>query len=102
MLTCPPSSTQTDTRIPYTTLFRSQAPAQPSPLSYNDVLLRNLKKRVEKHHTELRLPKDYAALLYITPNHLNAICSDLLGQSARSEANTSELQSLIRISYAVC
>src|SRR3546814_314960 len=82
MLTCPPSSTQTDTRIPYTTLFRSQAPAQPSPLSYNDVLLRNLKKRVEKHHTELRLPKDYAALLYITPNHLNAICSDLLGQSA--------------------
>src|SRR3546814_14033181 len=58
-----------------------QAPAQPSPLSYNAVLLRNFKKLVEKHHTELRLPKDYAALHYITPNHLNAICSDLFGQS---------------------
>lgn len=59
-----------------------QKPAQPSPLSYNAVLLRNFKKLVEKHYAELRLPKDYAALLYITPNHLNAICSDLLGQSA--------------------
>ena len=59
-----------------------QAPAQPSPLSYNAVLLRNFKKLVEKHYTELRLPKDYAELLYITPNHLNAICSDLIGQSA--------------------
>lgn len=59
-----------------------QAPAQPSPLSYNAVLMRNFKKLVEKHYTELRLPKDYAAMLYITPNHLNAICSDLLGQSA--------------------
>jgi len=59
-----------------------QQPAQPSPLSYNAVLLRNFKKLVEKHYAELRLPKDYAELLYITPNHLNAICSDLLGQSA--------------------
>ncbi|HWK57067.1 MAG TPA: helix-turn-helix transcriptional regulator [Parapedobacter sp.] len=59
-----------------------QKPAQPSPLSYNAVLLRNFKKLVEKHYAELRLPKDYAALLYITPNHLNAICSDLFGQSA--------------------
>ena len=59
-----------------------QEPAKPSPLSYNVVLLRNFRKLVEKHYSELRLPKDYAALLYITPNHLNSICSDLLGQSA--------------------
>lgn len=59
-----------------------QAPSQPSPLSYNAVLLRNFKRLVEKHYAELRLPKDYAELLYITPNHLNAICSDLIGQSA--------------------
>jgi len=25
------------------------------------------------------LPKDYAALLYITPNHLDALCNDILG-----------------------
>jgi len=27
-------------------------------------------------------PKDYAELLYITPNHLNALCKDLLGIQA--------------------
>lgn len=57
-------------------------PAKPSPLSNNIVLLRNFRKLVEKHYSELRLPKDYAALLYITPNYLNAVCSELLGQSA--------------------
>ncbi|MBK1438568.1 helix-turn-helix domain-containing protein [Parapedobacter sp. ISTM3] len=59
-----------------------QEPAKPAPLSYNATLLRNFQKLVDKHFASLRLPKDYAALLYITPNHLNAICSDLLGQSA--------------------
>lgn len=28
------------------------------------------------------MPKEYAALLYITPNHLNALCKDVLGLSA--------------------
>ena len=28
------------------------------------------------------MPKDYASLLYITPNHLNALCKELLGESA--------------------
>ena len=28
------------------------------------------------------MPKQYAALLYITPNHLNALCNDFLGVSA--------------------
>mgnify|MGYP001608602554 CR=1 FL=1 len=30
----------------------------------------------------LRLPKQYAELLYITPNHLNALCNDVLGVPA--------------------
>ncbi len=51
-------------------------------LSYHTTLLRNFQKLVDKHFSELRLPRDYAAMLHITPNHLNAICSDLLGQSA--------------------
>jgi len=34
------------------------------------------------NYATLRLPKQYAELLYITPNHLNAICNDLLGYSA--------------------
>lgn len=31
---------------------------------------------------QLRLPKEYAALLYVTPNYLNAFCRHMLGKSA--------------------
>jgi AraC family transcriptional activator of pobA len=46
--------------------------------SYNYTLLRNFQKLIEKNYTTLRLPKQYAELLYITPNHLNALCNDVL------------------------
>ncbi|WP_164109662.1 MULTISPECIES: helix-turn-helix domain-containing protein [Sphingobacterium] len=49
---------------------------------YNHTLLRNFLQLIELNYKELRLPKDYAALLYITPNHLNALCKELLGVSA--------------------
>lgn len=49
---------------------------------YNHTLLRNFLQLIELNYKELRLPKDYAALLYITPNHLNALCKELLGLSA--------------------
>jgi len=49
---------------------------------YNYTLLRNFQKLIEKNYTTLKLPKDYAALLYITPNHLNALCNDVLDTSA--------------------
>lgn len=52
------------------------------PASYNQTLLKNFQKLIEVHYKSLKLPKDYAALLYITPNHLNAICKDLLGMQA--------------------
>lgn len=51
-------------------------------INYNYTLLRNFQKLVEQNFTELKLPKDYAELLYITPNHLNAVCKDILGISA--------------------
>lgn len=47
--------------------------------TYNQVLLRNFKLLIDKHFNSLRLPKEYAELLYITPNHLNALCNDTLG-----------------------
>ncbi|HEX3385819.1 MAG TPA: helix-turn-helix transcriptional regulator [Mucilaginibacter sp.] len=50
--------------------------------TYNYTLLKNFRQLVEKNFSTLRLPKDYAHLLYITPNHLNAICNDMLGISA--------------------
>lgn len=49
---------------------------------YNYTLLQSFRKLVDKHFATLRLPKDYAVLLYITPNHLNALCNDILGTSA--------------------
>ncbi|WP_184549376.1 helix-turn-helix domain-containing protein [Mucilaginibacter sp. FT3.2] len=51
-------------------------------LSYNQTLLKNYQKLIEQHYINIKLPKDYAELLYITPNHLNAVCKDLVGISA--------------------
>lgn len=49
---------------------------------HNQTLLRNYQKLIEQHYRTLRLPKDYADLLYITPNHLNAVCNATAGKSA--------------------
>lgn len=58
-----------------------QAPSGQEP-PHNYVLLRNFRKLVDQHYMQLRLPKDYAALLYVTPNYLNAFCRHMLGKSA--------------------
>lgn len=50
--------------------------------THNRIVLYNFKKLLEQHYTQKRLPKEYAALLYITANHLNALCQDLTGKSA--------------------
>jgi len=50
--------------------------------SYNHTLLNTFQQMIERNYTTLRLPKEYAEMLYITPNHLNALCKDLLGISA--------------------
>jgi AraC family transcriptional activator of pobA len=50
--------------------------------TYNQTLLKNFQRLIEQNYTSIRLPKDYAELLYITPNHLNAVCKDLLGMPA--------------------
>jgi AraC family transcriptional activator of pobA len=50
--------------------------------SYNGTLLRNFEKLIDKNYINLRLPKQYAELLFITPNHLNALCNAELGKSA--------------------
>lgn len=52
--------------------------------AYNHTILKNFKNLIELNYTQLRLPKQYAELLYITPNHLNALCNDFLGVSAGS------------------
>ena len=48
----------------------------------NQLTLYNFRILVNQYYTEKRLPKDYAAMLYITPNQLNSVCKDLTGVSA--------------------
>src|SRR3546814_8864570 len=81
MIRRPPRSTRTDTLFPYTTLFRSP-------------------------ETELESVNDYTLLVAVV---LSAQATDAgvnkatrrLFAEVRSEEHTSELQSLMRISYAV-
>ncbi len=46
------------------------------------VLIKHFKQLVDKHFRTMKLPKEYARLLYITPNHLNAVSQDVLGVTA--------------------
>src|SRR3546814_2292961 len=79
MILRPPRSTRTDTLFPYTTLFRSKLPSvPPAPSS-------------KVPSPSVRTPP------WSTP----VSTSPPLEMTVRSEEHTSELQSLMRISYAV-
>jgi len=52
------------------------------PANYNSVLLRNFQKLIDQHYKEKKLTKEYAAMLYVTPNHLNALTKDVTGSPA--------------------
>src|SRR3546814_6923443 len=92
MIRRPPSSTRTDTLFPYTTLFRS-APLHLAELPHGGHHLRRQRAQLGAPggvHGQVGPaggPRQDRAL----PGHPHA----------RSEEHTSELQSLMRISYAV-
>lgn len=55
------------------------------PSSYEsgkNALHQNFERLIDQNYLSLRLPKQYAELLNITPNHLNKLCNELLGISA--------------------
>src|SRR3546814_6279601 len=95
----PPSSTLTDPLFPPTTLFRSIVPLQHQPLVARD---RRAGNKIER--------RDHFSH-GIGQRHQCPAAADGLGDPAyqlleavdarRSEEHTSELQSLMRISYAV-
>src|SRR3546814_8707605 len=96
MILRPPRSTRTDTLFPYTTLFRSLAVAEPQIAS------RCIEVERAAHHVVRRcvgrpLPRADAAVEEVVHDH--RVCRG--AQQFRSEEHTSELQSLMRISYAV-
>src|SRR3546814_1856669 len=94
MLRRPPRSTRTDTLFPYTTLFRSDDDERDQPLPVvrrpgrggRRLLHRRVQERA--HHRQELLRRGRPG-----------VPRQAAGQ--RSEKHTSELQSLMRISYAV-
>src|SRR3546814_5885299 len=98
MIRRPPRSTRTDTLFPYTTLFRSDPDAR---IDIRRGLAALRKAWIdERGDTELLAgpTSEYGQSRLADPK-LTAMRFDL--QRPRSEEHTSELQSLMRISYAV-
>src|SRR3546814_3500187 len=92
MIRRPPRSTRTDTLFPYTTLFRSVAKVGPQR---GELAPHLLVEGIEDVRTVDRHRGDAV----ISPLHENGRVRVVHHQ--RSEEHTSELQSLMRISYAV-
>src|SRR3546814_8167291 len=94
MIRRPPRSTRTDTLFPYTTLFRSREQLQ-LPRSGGG------SGSVRRTAPQWQLPSIIEPLLYPNRHPSPAFPVRLSWMLPRSEEHTSELQSLMRISYAV-
>src|SRR3546814_7365039 len=92
MIRRPPRSTLTDTHFPYTTLFRSALPLADFSKIVTINLLGSfnvLSKFAARIHDAEPLGEERGVII------------NTASVAARSEEHTSELQSLMRISYAV-
>src|SRR3546814_1407345 len=110
MLRRPPRSTRTDTLFPYTTLFRSQ----PGARAHFDaeVAQRHPRLHRQRAHGVAGIFDDMPAGA-VDADHPKQVEREILGMDVRcqraidahahvrSEEHTSELQSLMRTSYAV-
>src|SRR3546814_9928659 len=92
MIRRPPRSTRTDTLFPYTTLFRST----PSPLTIAAVQTSKPRaiRLVERYAPSMKNEPCVRFGIFIRPKISEK-------PAERSEEHTSELQSLMRTSYAV-
>src|SRR3546814_1390692 len=104
MIRRPPRSTRTDTLFPYTTLFRSAARYYPCASAGNHALLELAGRGTERNSEEHRA---YGVGCDDGGRHPGARQCRIerprpdSRRHLRSEEHTSELQSLMRISYAV-
>src|SRR3546814_9795657 len=87
MIRRPPRSTRTDTLFPYTTLFRSISAGEQDQSCPHCAQISTQIDDVRNQQESDHRPKDRAGIM--------------APQVTRSEEHTSELQSLMRISYAV-
>src|SRR3546814_10381155 len=104
MIRRPPRSTRTDTLFPYTTLFRSlmmafasSSFAAPANASRRAMIYRS---SVRDGPIILRVASDFGRAMSSKAAFASGI-SPRRSLRRRSEEHTSELQSLMRISYAV-
>src|SRR3546814_10527238 len=105
MIRPPPRSTRTDTLFPYTTLFRSAALDAALGL---DVALVHARDSSGRTRVSSGLHQKRSSFFH--SGHVSRSCGmtfsakslvEFRTLSSRSEEHTSELQSLMRISYAV-
>src|SRR3546814_7853351 len=99
MIRRPPRSTRTDTLFPYTTLFRSRQTSCRHAFRRPPGLLASAPPAIRIGSEGARTDHSVRH-----QNQRNPQCDMVrvrLGQRVRSEEHTSELQSLMRISYAV-
>src|SRR3546814_5798899 len=92
MIRRPPRSTRTDTLFPYTTLFRSQAALKIDDTQFG--LLQGVSFSL--FYVAATLP-----LAWLADRTRRSRVMSACVAAWRSEEHTSELQSLMRISYAV-
>src|SRR3546814_9494192 len=97
MILRPPRSTRTDTLFPYTTLFRSVY----SPMGVISTKPHRLITALMR--LGLSTAVSFLPMTAYAPSHRTAPKISILPNqaSSRSEEHTSELQSVMRISYAV-
>src|SRR3546814_5044363 len=101
MIRRPPRSTRTDTLFPHTTLFRSGR--RETPILRSRPLVHSNRATLGVTHPRSILERktlvqgDAPA---VAPNRPSDVCPHSAA-ARRSEEHTSELQSLMRISYAV-
>src|SRR3546814_7481287 len=98
----PPRSTRPDTLFPYPTLFRSLSVVEPSPLGLAGAVDLKavwpwdvVRPEVVTRHDQSSSGSDFRVIQTPRPPAAR------INPARRSEEHTSELQSLMRISYAV-
>src|SRR3546814_5738905 len=98
MIRRPPRSTRTDTLFPYTTLFRSVRDQEGARAVKQRALQGRLTSTCPGRCRKEEEPVDAHIIRRVVPKP-----ADFAGhvRQPRSEEHTSELQSLMRISYAV-
>src|SRR3546814_2144126 len=102
MIRRPPRSTRTDTLFPYTTLFRSKATEETFPIIDGERFsVPGDRATLAADGSIMMLGRDSMVVNTGGEKVFVEEVEEVLRSHPRSEEHTSELQSLMRISYAV-